>query len=170
MMHKALETTLSAHRCVALTPAGQYTWRLWEIVRYEKPLAEDVARLFQDPRPGVLNGRMVAVANVLLQAARFVQEKKLGLPVTLQTLALENRKVIYIEAVLPQVAAGPPVAPLPPTDPVVLLHSQLAAPVASALAQHTINVPAVLRALKRQQAENKISQDVLEVLSALFLV
>lgn len=168
-LHKTLESILSAHRCVALASAGQYTWRLWEIVRHEKPLHHDIERFLQDTRPVALSARLVAVANVLLQLARFVQEKQLALPVTLQTLALEKNKVIYTDAILPLVTSTPSHTPASTVDMVAFLQAQLAAPVAAALAQGTINVPAVLRALKRQQVDNKISQDVLEALAALFL-
>ena len=162
--HKTMEAVLSAHRCVALAPSNGEQWRLWEIVRLEKTLADTLVKALSEANPTILATRIFEIANFLVHAQESFSTHGAPLSVSLETVGRINGKPVYT-GIMPMSTETVPASINIPN----LLRGQFADPIAHALERNTTQVPAVLRWLKLIRTTRPTNDAVIETLSALFI-
>ena len=94
-LHAACKSVLSVNRCIVLANTGQGTWRLWQIVRAERPLRDrltDIQRCTTDEAAA----RIVEVATLLCEIGSRMQKAPCNLPCTLDTVGWGDRGPVYV--------------------------------------------------------------------------
>ncbi len=105
-MHVACRPLLSVHRCVVLASTGQNSWRLWQIVRAERPLRDrftDINRCTTEEAAA----RIVEAANVLCEVGARIQAAPCNLPCTLDTIGYTESGPVYVGLMPMDVQDGP---------------------------------------------------------------
>ncbi|MFO1349300.1 MAG: GTPase domain-containing protein [Gammaproteobacteria bacterium] len=167
--YKSIEALLSNHRCMALAPDAGNQWRLWEIVRAERTLADILKEALSDRNPIALATQVLRVANNLLHVTEAFSSSPLPLRARPETVALIAGKPVYIDLLpAPNSAVNEPVFQ-GVQDIAAFIRTHFALPIAAAINGKLVNVSAVLRWLKRKQGANPKDRVVIETLSALFI-
>jgi signal recognition particle receptor subunit beta len=107
-MHVACRNVLSIQRCVVLASTGQGTWRLWQIVRAEKPLRDrfrDIARCSNHEAAA----RIIEAASILCEVGARIRAAPCNLPCTLDTVGYAEHGPVYV-GLMPMEMAEEPTA------------------------------------------------------------
>jgi signal recognition particle receptor subunit beta len=105
-LHVACRSLLSVSRCIVLATTGHGTWRLWQIVRSERPLRErlnDIERCSTDEAAS----RIVEAATLLCEIGARMQSAPCSLPCTLDTVGWGERGPVYVGLMPTEPYAGP---------------------------------------------------------------
>jgi signal recognition particle receptor subunit beta len=161
-MHVACKGLLSVNRCVVLAATGQGTWRLWQIVRAEKPLRDrfnDIGRCTTDEAAS----RIVDAASVLCEIGARLQAAPCNLPCTLDTIGFGESGPVYV-GLMPMESRSEP-----SPDVSFAIGSQLAAILKNALHERRSEVLAtVARLLFHSQSSDsgRVLDEVLTQMAA----
>jgi hypothetical protein len=93
--HAACQGLLSERRCIVLCETGHGTWRLWQIVRVERPLRERVSDIARCETEEAAK-RIVDAAAVLCEIGERISTAPVNLPCTLDTVGLTDAGPVYI--------------------------------------------------------------------------
>ncbi|HKU42695.1 MAG TPA: GTPase domain-containing protein [Polyangiales bacterium] len=109
-MHAACKSLLSVNRCIVLANTGQGTWRLWQIVRAERPLRDRLndIQLCSTTEAAI---RIVEVATQLCEIGTRMRSAPCNLPCTLDTVGWGERGPVYV-GLMPMEPVTIPVADL----------------------------------------------------------
>lgn len=94
-LHVACKDLLSQHRSVVLTATGHGTWRLWQIVRAEQPLRDqlnDIANCSNEEAAT----RILDAANCLCEMSARIEQGPCALPCTLDTVGYGAEGPVYV--------------------------------------------------------------------------
>ena len=157
LLHQRHQDLLSPARALALAECGDGTWRLWQVVRRERSLADLLAEaLGGGPSEEVAN-RLAAASRVLARAAETFPP---GLAVSLRTVGLVARQAVLVGAMPAALAGGAPAA-----DFHSLLASELAALLPGLRLGPGIDLGIVLLRLGRLGDRGQLSEPVLKLLA-----
>jgi signal recognition particle receptor subunit beta len=161
-LHVACRELLSIQRCIVLAATGHDTWRLWQIVRAERPLRErlnDIDRCTTEEAAA----RIVEAATVLCELGTRIATAPCHLPCTLDTVALGERGALYVGLMPLEPRSGPS------ADMTSGIGSQLGAVVRHSLHERRADVlSAIARLLLHQQTphSSRLLDDVLTQMAA----
>jgi hypothetical protein len=144
-LHVACKTLLSVNRCIVLATTGQGTWRLWQIVRAERPLRDRLANI-EDCSTDEAASRLVEAATLLCEIGARMQGAPCSLPCTLDTVGFGDRGPVYV-GLMPLESRNGPVA-----DITYGIGSQLGSIVRTALHDRRSDV---LSAVARELLHNQ---------------
>jgi signal recognition particle receptor subunit beta len=105
-LHAACKGLISDQRCIVLSATGQGSWRLWQIVRAERPLRErfsDIGRCETEEAAK----RIVDAAALLCDVGARLQGAPCNLPCTLDTVGCTDDGPIYIGLMPHETRNGP---------------------------------------------------------------
>lgn len=105
-LHVACNSLLSIHRCIVLAWTGQGTWRLWQIVRAERPLRDrlnDIGRCTTEEAAA----RILEAASLLCDIGARMQQAPCHLPCTLDTIGRGERGPVYVGLMPVEPRTGP---------------------------------------------------------------
>ncbi|HEY0254754.1 MAG TPA: GTPase domain-containing protein [Kofleriaceae bacterium] len=121
-LHAASGTVLSSRRCIVLSESGDDgSWRLWQVVRVEESLRENMARALDEATPEHAIERLFEASKLLLDTVTRVAASPLDLPCTLDSVGIADGGAVYI-GLMPQAV---PEQPRQIVAPQTLLRSQL---------------------------------------------
>ncbi|NIR29189.1 MAG: GTPase domain-containing protein [Gammaproteobacteria bacterium] len=167
--HKSWQSLVTEHRCMALAPANSKHWRLWQIVRREKNLAVALRSALRRKDPRRVANDVCGIALFYLLAVRLFRENASGLPVSLSYIGWSDDRPVYT-GMLPTFLLNGKMTPssaLAPTSE--LLRREFSRPVAKALEESDMDVPALLHHLRKLRPIRADSDVVVDILSALFI-
>jgi len=105
-MHAACKGLISEQRCIVLSATGHGTWRLWQIVRAERPLRErfsDIGRCETEEAAK----RIVDAAALLCDVGARLQGAPCNLPCTLDTVGCTDEGAVFIGLMPHELRPGP---------------------------------------------------------------
>ncbi|MEY4580371.1 MAG: hypothetical protein RL701_5074 [Pseudomonadota bacterium] len=145
-LHVACRSLLSPDRCIVLAATGHGTWRLWQIVRAERPLRDrlmEIERRSTDEAAALI----VEAATMLCEIGQRLQELPCHLPCTLDTIAPAERGPMYVGLMLTEPRSGST------SDMTSGIAAQLGSVVRNVLYERRADVlSAIARLLLHQQA------------------
>ncbi|MET0386282.1 MAG: GTPase domain-containing protein [Polyangiales bacterium] len=139
-LHVACRGLLSEQRCIVLSATGQGTWRLWQIVRADRPLRHrlhDIERCTTEDAAA----RIVEAATLLCEIGARMQSAPCHLPCTLDTVAGSDRGPVFVGLMPLEPRIGPP------ADVTAGIGAQLGAIIRSALHNRRADVMSVIARL-----------------------
>lgn len=99
-VHAAHIQKLSPRRVLVLADAGQGRYRLWQIIRTERTLADRLHEASMDDDPAQLVTVLAGAASQLLVARESLHTHRLPLPCTLRSLSYDLRSApLYVDLV-----------------------------------------------------------------------
>jgi hypothetical protein len=161
-LHVACKPLLSVQRCIVLASTGQGTWRLWQIVRAERPLRNrfhDIARCSTEEAAA----RIIEAATLLCEVGARIQNAPCNLPCTLDTVGFGENGPVYVGLMPMEPRSGPS------ADVSYAIGSQLGSIVRTALHDRRADVlSAVARELFHHQTTHsgRLLDEVLTQMSA----
>jgi signal recognition particle receptor subunit beta len=161
-LHVACKGLLSINRCIVLASTGQGSWRLWQIVRAERPLRErfnDIERC----STAEAAARILEVATSLCEIGARIQSAPCNLPCTLDTVGYGDQGPVYVGLMPMEPRDGPS------ADVSYAIGSQLGSIVRSALHDRRSDVlAAVARELFQHQTTHsgRLLDEVLTQMAA----
>jgi signal recognition particle receptor subunit beta len=161
-LHVACKDLLSVQRCIVLAATGLSTWRLWQIVRAERPLRDRLADI-ERCNTEEAAARIVEAATQLCDIGMRIQHSPCPLPCTLDTIAISDRGPIYIGLMPLETREGPS------ADITSGIGSQLGAIVRNVLHDRRADVlSAIARMLLHQQTphSSRLLDEVLTQMAA----
>jgi hypothetical protein len=142
-LHAACHGLLSSRRCVVLADAGDGSWRLWQIVRSESSLRDELEDL--DKRsPEDAAGRLMEAAELLLEMDGKVARGSCRVPCTLDTVGRGDHGPMYI-GLMPNDAS----ADAPPARGLDIVPAELGPLLCNTTTGRRIEVLAALRRSRR---------------------
>ena len=145
-LHSACKPLLSANRCIVLAATGHGTWRLWQIVRAERPLREQLSRL-EGCTTEEAALRIIDAASQLYEVSVRMKSGPCHLPCSVDTIGSGDHGPVYVGLM--------PMEPLAhvTVDPMAGIGSQLGLLVRHSLPERGGEVlSAISRGLNRDQA------------------
>lgn len=94
-IHVAFARVLSTNRCIVLAATGQGTLRLWQIVRAERSLRDQLEQLDRCATDEAA-ARIVEVATLLCEMSARLADAQCVVPCTLDTVGTDDRGAVYI--------------------------------------------------------------------------
>jgi signal recognition particle receptor subunit beta len=161
-LHVACKPLLSVHRCIVLASTGQGTWRLWQIVRAERPLRNrfhDIAHCSTEEAAA----RIIEAATLLCEVGARIQNAPCNLPCTLDTVGFGENGPVYVGLMPMEPRSGPS------ADVSYAIGSQLGSIVRTALHDRRADVlSAVARELFHHQTTHsgRLLDEVLTQMAA----
>ena len=125
-LHAASAPVISARRCIVLSEAGDGSWRLWQIVRVEESLRDEMTRAIDEATPELALNRLLRGSKQLLDAVARVAKSPCNLTCTLDTIGISGGVAVYI-GLMPST-----IEPRPIVVPTALLRTELEPVVAAA--------------------------------------
>lgn len=95
-VHASGQRWFSAPRVVALAANGDGMWRLWQIVKMEESLRDQVVRGIEDGSPQGLLRRLLDAGRLLLAATESLPLAPCRLPITVDTIGGPDGNPLYI--------------------------------------------------------------------------
>jgi signal recognition particle receptor subunit beta len=95
-LHASGQRWLSAPRAVVLAASGTGTWRLWQIVKVEESLRDQLIRGLGDTSPRALLRRLLDAGRLLLAAIDTLALAPYRLPITVDTVGARNGVPVYV--------------------------------------------------------------------------
>ncbi|HEY0193783.1 MAG TPA: hypothetical protein VGC42_21855, partial [Kofleriaceae bacterium] len=142
-LHSTAGDALSTARCIVLADDGTGTWRLWQLVRADPSLRDDVDSALHDTaeRDATL-AELRRIAEQLIDADTRLAALSIRLPATLDNLAHTDAGVVYIGFMPP--VATPLTEPRPRRDPRTILRGSLEPLIARDLRDREIELDELL--------------------------
>ncbi len=131
-LHAGGQRWLSGPRVLVLAPAGDGTWRLWQIVRTEESLRDGIVAKLEDGTAEGLLRRLIDSGRLLLAAAESLVMLPCRLPLRIDTIGAPRGVPIYI-GFLPDPFLVRPGLPMQPEHRHGLLRRELGALASSEL-------------------------------------
>ena len=121
-MHVACSEILSPSRCIVLSATGEGSWRLWQIVRAERSLLDELHDL-EHVSPEHAAARLLDTATLLCDLSARLEGLRCQLPCSLNTVASGARGPAYI-GLMPEQRVHDSIADIEPfgTELASLLH------------------------------------------------
>lgn len=95
-LHAASATAISSRRCIVLADAGDGSWRLWQVVRVEESLREQLSRAVDEGTPEQALHRLVQGGKHLLEAMARIAGTPCDLACTLDSIGSSNDGPVYV--------------------------------------------------------------------------
>lgn len=157
---------LSAPRVVVLAPGGSGTWRLWQLVRVEESLRDQLQRAGAgaDATARGLLRRMLDTGRSLHVAMESLVLAPYRLPITVDTVGVPNGMPVYI-GLLPDPFLARTSHPIPAEHRPTLLRRELSALASAELRRHAGTTFPSLRAVARETDSPAVVEAVRDVLA-----
>lgn len=155
---------LSTPRVVVLAPSGSGTWRLWQLVRVEESLRDQLLRAGTDASASGLLRRMLDTGRSLHVAMESLVLAPYRLPITVDTVGAPNGMPVYI-GLLPDPFLARTSHPISAEHRPTLLRRELSALASAELRRHAGTTFPPLRAIARETDAPAVVEAVQDVLA-----
>lgn len=166
--HRSVDEFISESRCLALAPANEKQWRIWQIVRREKSLADELRNALQDLNPVVIADKLFQIAGYLLHATASIRILPLLINTSLQSCSLVNNKAVYSGFIYTNAINEETPDPMTPASITELIRHEFGLPIHTRLDKEELDVPLILTRFKQIQGAHP-DNPVIEALSTLFI-
>jgi len=154
---------LSKNRCLALTEAGHDGhWRVWEIVRNELSLQDVLLKSLKYKTGDALANDLLTIAEfALITAVNFV-ENDVHLPFALDSLTQKQGQPVFT-------GFASILEPIEERVPMEMLKEALSDVMISFTQEHDLDVPMLLKAMKKFTFTPGKNRELLETLNAVLI-
>jgi hypothetical protein len=162
--HIALKPVLSEHRCIVYSASGLGDFRIWQILRKEKTLADAVAGAARADTPEGFAAEVFEIAVFLAKAITAFGEHASDLQATLSSVtSIMGRPAFagFVADRRPDFDLGEHA----PEDPAAVISEQFREPVQRMMAERGFAAPALLRQIERVKREHVSSEDIAAALA-----
>lgn len=163
-LHTAGQRLFSAPRAIALAPTGQGSWRLWQVVKTEPSLRDQLVHGIQDGLPAALLRRLLEVGGVLLAATELLALAPCRLSLTIDTIGAQNGQPRYVGFLPDPVLVRAP-RPMSADDRATLLRRELGAVASAELRAHRPEAFPLFRSVVRETDPPAVVEAIHDVLS-----
>ncbi len=163
-VHASGQRWLSAPRVVVLAPSGEGSWRLWQLVRVEESLRDQLMRGAGDASARGLLRRMLDTGRSLHAAMESLVLAPYRLPITVDTVGSSNGTPLYI-GLLPDPFLARTSHPIAAEHRPTLLRRELSALASAELRRHAGATFPPLRAVALDHDAPAVVEAVQDVLA-----
>jgi signal recognition particle receptor subunit beta len=162
--HIALKPVLSEHRCIVYSDSGFGDFRIWQILRKERALADAVAAAARADTAESFAAEVFEIAVFLVKAITAFGEQPPELQATLSSVtSIMGRPVFagFVADRRPDFDLGEPAR----AGPASIISEQFREPVQRTMAERGFTAPALLRQIERVKRNHASAEDVAAALS-----
>jgi signal recognition particle receptor subunit beta len=162
-LHAGGQRWLSGPRVLVLAPAGDGTWRLWQIVKTEESLRDGIVQKLADGTAEGLLRHLLDSGRLLLTAAESLAMLPCRLPLRIDTIGAPRGVPLYV-GFLPDPFLVRPGLPMQPEHRLGLLRRELGALASSELRAFRKESFPPLRSIVRESDPPPVVEAVADVL------
>lgn len=166
--HIAFKAVLSEHRCIVYSDSGSGDFRIWQILRREKTLADAVAEAARADTAESFAAEIFAIAVFLGKAVTAFDQHDSDLHATLDSVtSIMGRPAFagFVAARQPDFDLWEPLR----EGPAAVVGEELREPLRRTMAQRGFAAPALLRQIERLKREHQDCEDIATALTLLVI-